>query len=199
MTTDSASFIRPIQAQATNPLIIIVGRNGQHKRELVRRAVAAFSDQLKLVPTVTNKCPHGDDADGEFLHRPDFAIIKMEFIEWARRPDGTFYGRTLDMLVEALQDHIAIAIMSEEGALQVLAERVFPCYVVRIVTVEDDLPAEPTISLAGLRASLEITCRQDEEGFANALDALQGVFQKLTTGFKTTRPPPPPPPPSSTL
>ena len=31
---------------------------------------------------------------------------------------------------------------------------------------------EPTIPVAGLRVSLEITCRQDEEGFASALEAL---------------------------
>ncbi len=54
---------------------------------------------------------------------------------------------------------------------------------------------EPTIPVAGLRVSLEITCRQDEEGFASALEALHTVFQKLTTGFRTTRPPPPSSPP----
>lgn len=194
METDSpAPPLRGVRA--AKPLIILIGKNGQQKRELARRAAVAFPEQVVLVPTITNGAPRIGDAEGEFVHHPDFAIEEMEtrgeFIECARR-GRVFYGRTSALIVDALQDSIGIAVMSEEGALRISAAKMVVCYVVRIVTIEDDRfeEAPPTLSPAGLKVSLEIRCAQTEEGFTYALEMLRGTLGRITGGFQTTRPPP---------
>lgn len=181
-------------ARAGYPLIILVGRNGQHKRTLVRRAVAAFPEQLVLVPTVTTRCPRDEDLEGEFIHHAPHIIDEMErgneFIESVRRTDvdRTFYGRTLELILTALEERIGIAVMSEEGALRVRAARVI-CYVIRIVTLGDSPDPIAALPVAGLRVSQEIRCDQTEAGFEHALDAIKNVIERVTTGIRTTRPP----------
>ena len=192
MEEDSAPPLKG--ARADYPLIILIGRNGQHKRTLVRRAVATFPEQLVLVPTMTTRCPRGEDLEGEFVHHAPHTIDEMErnnvFIESVRRADvdRTFYGRTLDLILAALEDRIGIAVMSEEGALRVRAARVI-CYVIRIVTLGD--PPDPIAALpvAGLRVSEEIACEQTEAGLEHALAGIKSVIERIATGIRTTRPP----------
>ena len=190
-------------AKAANPLIVLIGENGLHKRWLIQRALAAFETQLRGVPTITNRAPRHDDLDEEFVHHADFTIADMEargeFIEWTRREDPvrTFYGRTLDLIVSALRECIGIAVMGDEGAMRLVASKTVVCYIVRIVTEDDPVQEPPTLAPAGLRISHEIRCSQDEAGFQVALQALEDLLTRITMGVRSTRPPPPSRPPDS--
>jgi hypothetical protein len=185
-------------ARAAKPLIVLVGRNGQHKRALMWALADAFEGQLVVVPTITTRCPQIDDHEGEFIYRPHHMIDTVDkntFIESSRRDDvdRTFYGRTIDLIAETLQNQIGIAVMSEEGALRVRAHGVV-CYVIRLNTMGDPIPPPQTLSPAGLKLSEEVTCAPSLEGIQEAITKIRPLIELVTRGIQTTRPPGPPVP-----
>lgn len=184
-------------ARAAKPLIVLVGRNGQHKRALMWALAKAYEGQIVVVPTITNRCPEMDDEEGEFVHHADHIIDQIDraegFIESSCRDDThrTFYGRTLRMILEVLRERIGIAVTSENGALSLRVSGIV-CYVIKIVTIGDPTPGPPSLAPAGLRPSEEICCEASPEGLIDAISQLRPLVGRITAGIQTTRPPPGP-------
>ena len=185
-------------ARGKNPLIVLVGANGQHKREIARRAALAHPRVFQIVPTMTNRELQSGDGPEEFVRLDKDVINNMiardELVEWQERGD-VIYGRTPEMIATVLEEYIGVAVMSTEGARRV-AECNIICYGVRIVTsverMKIDLPPEEQ------PIRVEIHCTPDEAGVAYALEQIKDLMEQLRCAIRSSsRPPPPHEPPAA--